>query len=236
MATYFTAHDTPARAHTTQTLNRVEYQSCGLDMIKRRVFSEALKDWMASSLNDALGKNIPEGGSSWMDVMGESVKLGVCTLCFAEIFCGAGYGVASIVSAHTEQMGGGGGGGAHTHTHKRYPFYKRLSVCVPLLRACVPPVCVCQSNSKHWFTTSFLGGRCRKAMLGVCVCVMCGRVPPRQAAPPPLCSFIYNWPHFQSLCHLNWSEVLTHTVSVMATYLTAHDTPARAHTTQTLNR
>ena len=28
------------------------------------------------------------------------------------------------------------------------------------------------SNSKHWFTTSFLqGGRCRKAMLGVCVCV-----------------------------------------------------------------
>ena len=25
------------------------------------------------------------------------------------------------------------------------------------------------ANSKHWFTTSFLGGRCRKAMLGVCV-------------------------------------------------------------------
>ena len=23
------------------------------------------------------------------------------------------------------------------------------------------------SDSKHWFTTSFLGGRCRKAMLGV---------------------------------------------------------------------
>ena len=23
-------------------------------------------------------------------------------------------------------------------------------------------------NSKHWFTTSFPGGRCRKAMLGVC--------------------------------------------------------------------
>ena len=23
------------------------------------------------------------------------------------------------------------------------------------------------SNSKHWFTTSFLGGRCRKAVLGV---------------------------------------------------------------------
>ena len=25
------------------------------------------------------------------------------------------------------------------------------------------------ANSKHWFTTSFLGGRCRKAMLGVCL-------------------------------------------------------------------
>ena len=25
-------------------------------------------------------------------------------------------------------------------------------------------------NAKHWFTISFLGGRCRKAMLGVCVC------------------------------------------------------------------
>ena len=24
-------------------------------------------------------------------------------------------------------------------------------------------------KSKHWFTTSFLGGRCRKAMLGVCM-------------------------------------------------------------------
>ena len=24
------------------------------------------------------------------------------------------------------------------------------------------------ANSKHWFTTSFLGGRCRKAVLGVC--------------------------------------------------------------------
>ena len=24
-------------------------------------------------------------------------------------------------------------------------------------------------NSKHWFTTSFFGGRCRKAMLGVCL-------------------------------------------------------------------
>jgi len=30
-------------------------------------------------------------------------------------------------------------------------------------RTRVPP------NSKHWFTTSFLGGRCRKAILGVCV-------------------------------------------------------------------
>ena len=26
-----------------------------------------------------------------------------------------------------------------------------------------------KSNSKHWFTTSFFGGRCRKAMLVVCV-------------------------------------------------------------------
>ena len=25
-----------------------------------------------------------------------------------------------------------------------------------------------QANSKHWFTTSFIGGGCRKAMLGVC--------------------------------------------------------------------
>ena len=25
------------------------------------------------------------------------------------------------------------------------------------------------ADSKHWFTTSFLGGRCRKAMLGVCL-------------------------------------------------------------------
>ena len=25
------------------------------------------------------------------------------------------------------------------------------------------------ANSKHWFTTSFLGGRCRKALLGVCL-------------------------------------------------------------------
>ena len=25
-------------------------------------------------------------------------------------------------------------------------------------------------NAKHWFTISFLGGRCRKSMLGVCVC------------------------------------------------------------------
>ena len=32
-------------------------------------------------------------------------------------------------------------------------------------------LCVCLTNSKHWFTTSFLGGRCRKAMLGVIVCV-----------------------------------------------------------------
>ena len=24
-------------------------------------------------------------------------------------------------------------------------------------------------DSRHWFTSSFLGGRCRKAMLGVCV-------------------------------------------------------------------
>ena len=28
---------------------------------------------------------------------------------------------------------------------------------------------VWRTNSKHWFTTSFLGGRCGKAMLGVCV-------------------------------------------------------------------
>ena len=48
MATYFTAHDTPARAHTTQTLNRVEYQSCGLDMIKRRF------QWSSKRLNGVL--------------------------------------------------------------------------------------------------------------------------------------------------------------------------------------
>ena len=32
-----------------------------------------------------------------------------------------------------------------------------------------------EPNSKPWFTTSFLGERCRKAMLGVCVrnCVLC---------------------------------------------------------------
>ena len=29
------------------------------------------------------------------------------------------------------------------------------------------PTPVSGPNSKHWFTTSFLGGRCRKAMLGV---------------------------------------------------------------------
>ena len=34
------------------------------------------------------------------------------------------------------------------------------------VRACVR-VCVSVCNSKHWFTTSFLGGRCRKAMLRV---------------------------------------------------------------------
>ena len=28
-------------------------------------------------------------------------------------------------------------------------------------------LCMGSANSKHWFTTSFLQGRCRKAMLGV---------------------------------------------------------------------
>ena len=36
-------------------------------------------------------------------------------------------------------------------------------------------------NSKHWFTTSFLGGRCRKAMLGVWVLIRLWKQPSAQA-------------------------------------------------------
>ena len=34
-------------------------------------------------------------------------------------------------------------------------------------RATISKTCCTHTNSKHWVTTSFLGGRCRKAMLGV---------------------------------------------------------------------
>ena len=44
------------------------------------------------------------------------------------------------------------------------------------------------ANSKHWFTTSFLGGRCRKAVLGVWLSgphTLISVSPPPPSPPPP---------------------------------------------------
>jgi len=50
-------------------------------------------------------------------------------------------------------------------------FFFTRGGCVSCLRGCLGARLLPQPyqypNSKHWFTTSFLGGRCRKAMLGV---------------------------------------------------------------------
>ena len=45
----------------------------------------------------------------------------------------------------------------------KWAFCQKVFAKAPGLTRGVP-------NSKHYFTTSFLGGRCRKAMLGVCPC------------------------------------------------------------------
>ena len=46
----------------------------------------------------------------------------------------------------------------------------QLTVSMCLSAICVLIViCISITNSKHWFTTFFLQGRCRKAMLGVCI-------------------------------------------------------------------
>ena len=58
---------------------------------------------------------------------------------------------------------------ARSYRDRRHGFKRRLEWRWWLAvhkQLTARPVSV--ANSKHWFTTSFLGGRCRKAMLGVC--------------------------------------------------------------------
>ena len=55
------------------------------------------------------------------------------------------------------------------------------------------------SNSKHWFTTSFLQGRCRKAMLGV----WCSPPPALSSSPQPPSELRTLQQHCNQVAHAN---------------------------------